>query len=106
MARVSLTLLGRFEVRLDGQIVDLSVKKGQALLAYLSIPAGKTHPRDKLATLLWGEISEHSARAGLRQVLFALRRALGEPSPLRLEDEIVALDRDQIATDVEEFERC
>src|SRR5262245_1098938 len=106
MARVSLTLLGGFEVRLDDQIVDLSMKKGQALLAYLSTPTGRPHPRDKLAALLWGEVTEPAARARLRQALFVLRRGLGEPSPLRMEDETVALDRDQAATDVEEFERC
>jgi DNA-binding SARP family transcriptional activator len=57
MARLTLTLLGGFEARLDeSRALRLSIKKGQALLAYLAMPAGKPHLRDKLATLLWGDL--------------------------------------------------
>ena len=41
MARIRLTLLGGFQMRVDDRLVDLPMKKGQALLAYLSIPVGK-----------------------------------------------------------------
>jgi DNA-binding SARP family transcriptional activator len=106
MARLNLTLFGGFQARLDDRVVGVSVKKGQALLAYLAIPAGKTHLRDKLATLLWGEMGERQARAGLRQVLFTLRRILGDTGPLTVEGDNVALDPALVGTDVEEFERC
>src|SRR5262249_33225856 len=106
MARIRLTLLGGFQMRVDDRLVDLPMKKGQALLAYLSIPVGKLHLRDKLGALLWGEVSEPAARAALRQALFVLRRLLGEPSPLRPQDETVALDGDLAAIDVNEFEDC
>ena len=67
MARLSLTLLGGFQARLEpGSPLALPTKKAQALLAYLEIPLGLAHPRDKLAALLWGEIRAESARASLR----------------------------------------
>jgi len=78
MARLSLALLGGFQARLEsGSPLALPTKKAQALLAYLAIPLGRAHPRDKLATLLWSGIREESARASLRQTLFATRKALG-----------------------------
>lgn len=95
MARLSLTLLGGFQGRLDaGPSVALPTRKAQALLAYLALPPGQAHPRDKLAALLWGGIREESARASLRQALFSIRRALGDAaaSVLRQEGESLALD--------------
>ena len=106
MARLNLTLLGGFQARLDDRVVGVSMKKGQALLAYLAMPAGKTDLRDKLATLLWGDVGERAARAGLRQALFMLRRILGDAGPLRVEGDNVALDPEVVGTDVEEFEQC
>src|SRR5947209_1971920 len=96
MARLGLILLGGFQARLDtGQGLGLPTKKAQVLLAYLAIPVGQAHPRDKLAALLWGEIRAESARASLRQALFAIRKALGETKPLALllEGETLALNR-------------
>jgi two-component SAPR family response regulator len=64
MARLSLTLLGGFQARVDdGRALGLSIKKARALLAYLANPAGKAHQRDKLAALLWGDMREPQARA-------------------------------------------
>ena len=70
MIRLSLALLGGFRARLDDQALAIGVKKSQALLAYLAVPLGQAHPRDKLAALLWGDMREPQARAGLRQTLF------------------------------------
>ena len=47
MARLSLSLLGGFQARLDsGSAVALPTRKAQALLAYLASPPGQAHPRD------------------------------------------------------------
>ena len=83
MARLSVSLLGGFEVRLESSAaVALPTRKAQSLLAYLALPPGRAHPRDKLAALLWGGIRQESARASLRQALFAIRRAIGESAVL------------------------
>src|SRR5260370_616965 len=108
MARLGLTLLGGFQARLDpGGAVALPTKKAQALLAYLALPLGQAHPRDKLAALLWGGIREESARNSLRQALFAVRKALAttDPASLMLERDTIALDRGAVSVDVADFER-
>src|SRR5678816_163558 len=105
MARLSLTLFGGFRARLDpDQALVIAIKKSQALLAYLALPLGQAHPRDKLAALLWGDMQEAQARAGLRQTLYTLRRVLGDPEPLRLVGETVALEPTLVAADVRAFE--
>ena len=94
MARLSLTLLGGFRATLDDRpAAGVAIKKSQALLAYLALPLGQAHPRDKLAALLWGDMREPQARAGVAPgPLHAPRRLLGDPDPLRLVGETVALD--------------
>ena len=95
MARLSLTLLGGFQARLDsGAPVALPTRKAQALLAFLAMPPGLAHPRDKLASLLWGSTVETTARTSLRQTLYALRKNVRgvHPAPLRIEADTVSLD--------------
>src|SRR5262249_36520769 len=82
MTRLHLTLLGGFHARLEpGSAIALPTRKSQALLAYLALPLGRAHPRDKLAALLGGGLREAPARASLRQALFAVRRALQTRRP-------------------------
>ena len=77
-----LTLLGGFQARLStGGALSLPSRKAQALLAYLGARPGQSHPRDKLAALLWGESREAQARDGLRHALAALRQALPATEP-------------------------
>jgi DNA-binding SARP family transcriptional activator len=62
---------------------------------------------DKLASLLWGNAIETTARTSLRQTLYALRRSLrhAEPQPLRSDGDTVSLCCDSVAVDVAEFEQ-
>jgi DNA-binding SARP family transcriptional activator len=109
MARLSLTLLGGFQARRDpGGASSLPTKKAQDLLAYLAMPVGRAHPRDKLAAVLWGGIREESARNSLRQAIFALQKALtaADPPSLRLDGDLVALDPAAVDVDVVAFERA
>src|SRR5467141_788855 len=106
MARLSLTLLGGFQARLEpGSAIALPTRKSQALLAYLALPLGQAHPRDKLAALLWGGIREESARASLRQALFAIRKALGDTPALRQDGDALALAPAEVDVDTATFER-
>src|SRR5262245_14831194 len=99
-------LLGGFELRSGhGRDAPPSGRKVRALLACLALSAGKPWPREKLMALLWSDRGEEQARASLRQALAELRRALGEPSPLRTEHDTVGLDPAMIALDAIEFER-
>jgi DNA-binding SARP family transcriptional activator len=108
MAQLTLTLLGGFRARLGSTTpVSLPTRKAQALLAYLAVPAGLAHPRDKLASLLWGSTVETTARTSLRQTLYALRKSLrtAAPAPLRVDGEAVALEPGAVTVDVVEFEQ-
>ena len=69
-------MLGKPRILLDGQpLVDLVSVKAQALLFYLAV-TGKDCSRSALAGLLWGDLSEESARANLRLTLSKLRKAI------------------------------
>ena len=106
MARLSLTLLGGFEARLDsGAPVSLPTRKAQGLVAFLAMPQGLAHSRDKLASLLWGSTAEARARTSLRQTLYAVRKSVWgvDPSPLRMEADTVALDSHTVSVDVAGF---
>ncbi|HEY2994422.1 MAG TPA: BREX system ATP-binding domain-containing protein [Methylomirabilota bacterium] len=108
MAKLGLTLLGGFQARLDtGEAFGLPTRKAQALLAYLALPPGQAHPRDKLAALLWGGIREESARASLRQALFSIRKALGaiERDVLRQEGDALSLVPGAIEVDAVLFQQ-
>ena len=108
MALLSLQLFGGFRAWLQpGRLVRLPTRKAEALVAYLAIPPGLVHARDKLASLLWGERSEAQARASLRQTLARVRRAVGasEGECLQVVANGVALDS-AIGVDVAAFERA
>jgi DNA-binding SARP family transcriptional activator len=104
MSRLAVTLLGGFHVRADAGPLTVPTRKAQALLAYLAVPTGHRHPRDKLASLLWGDTADEQARNSFRQALSTLRKAL-PPGTLVTEAETVALDPESAEVDVTVFER-
>ena len=103
-ARRRLLLLGPFEIRRAGAIQNLP-KKAQGLIAYLALRPDDRHPRDHLATLLWGNTATEQARQSLRQCLVALRNAF-EPNDLIAADAAsVMLKRGTgLSVDVAEFD--
>jgi DNA-binding SARP family transcriptional activator len=108
MRHLTLQLLGGFSLRLEpGRSLTLRTRKAQALLAYLAVPVGRAHPRDKLASLLWGDTGDEQARQSLRQMLVALRRALPPTkTPLLVVDrDTLALDPAAVEVDIQAFER-
>src|SRR5262245_49002267 len=107
MPRLRLALLGGFRARLESVPLTLPTRKTQALLAFLSLAPGQAYPRDKLASLLWGDMPEPQARRSLRQSLFALRKAVTtvEPPVLVTDGDSVRLNADAVDVDVAELER-
>ena len=83
-------LLGAFELRSAGRLLDLPSRPAQSLLAYLILNAGSLHRRERLAGLLWPASTEESARNNLRQALWRIRAALpggeGEDRPYVIAD--------------------
>ncbi|HEY44462.1 MAG TPA: SARP family transcriptional regulator, partial [Anaerolineae bacterium] len=71
-------LLGKFEVQLNGEPVEIPSRPAQSLLSYLILKAGVAHRRERLAGLLWPDSDETSARTNLRHALWRLRKAIGD----------------------------
>jgi TolB-like protein/Tfp pilus assembly protein PilF len=108
MPRLQLKLLGSFEVRIgSGAPLDIANKKTRALLAYLALPTGRAHTRDKLVGLLWSDRADVQARNSLRQALTEIGKAFGatEPSPLIKARDTLALDPATMEVDALVFEQ-
>jgi predicted ATPase/DNA-binding SARP family transcriptional activator len=103
-AQVHVYFLRPFRIEQKGNIVHLPTRKTESLLAYLVLHPN-SHSREKLATLLWADSSDVSARGSLRKALNFIRKHLG--------NEIILSDRDQVQLnpdfdlycDAVEFER-
>jgi len=74
---MNVRILGPLEVRDRGGLVDIRGHKPRALLAALSLEAGKAVTTDALIDALWGEAPPRTARAALQNYVAQLRRALG-----------------------------
>lgn len=74
MAQLEIRLLGSPQIARDGSPAPNFISnKVPALLAYLAVTR-RAHTRDKLAALLWGEMSDADAKNNLRQALTNLRK--------------------------------
>jgi len=79
VARLSLSLLGPFQVTLDGQpIIGFKSNKVRALLAYLAVEADRPHRRETLAGLLWPDWPDRDALSNLRYALSNLRHVIDD----------------------------
>jgi len=74
---LEIRLLGRFEIRRQGNPIDVPSRRSQSLLAYLVLKSGAQERREKLAGLLWPDSEESKARRQLRQALWLLRKSIG-----------------------------
>jgi DNA-binding SARP family transcriptional activator/TolB-like protein len=72
-ARLSVSLVGRFAIRFNGQPVELRTQKAGAVLSYLALIEAKQESRERLVGLLWSRSDEEKARGSLRQVIRELR---------------------------------
>jgi WD40 repeat protein/DNA-binding SARP family transcriptional activator len=80
MACLSLSLMGTFQVSLDGEpATGFKSDKVRGLLAYLAVEAGRPHRREALASLLWPDWPDRSTLSNLRYNLSDLRQAIGDP---------------------------
>src|SRR5262249_17588836 len=106
MKSLELVLLGGFQVRVAGRVVDVLGRKERALLAVLGMPPGEPRSREKLTSLLWSDRSDKQARDSLKQALLKLRKSFGSQCPLLVTDRaFVTLNQAEIAVDVQDFEQ-
>lgn len=99
MARVSIYLLGNFQVRVEDQWITRKFRtdKERALLAYLAQEGERPISRETLAELFWPDRLEGIGRTNLRQALLGVRKAIGdigsEQPLLLINDENIQLNR-------------
>src|SRR5688572_18914552 len=108
MTIFSFRTLGALELRSSSGEEPGAVVGSQkllALLAYLALakPRGM-HRRDTLVGLLWPELDQERARAGLRHSIYRLRRALGPQAVVSRGDEDIGIDPSVIRCDAATFE--
>jgi len=71
---LQLQLLGGFAFTKDGiSAGQVSLRRAQAMLAYLALKTSHSETREALVDLLWPDRFKEQAQASLRQVLFELR---------------------------------
>jgi predicted ATPase len=75
MSGYQLFLFGAPRIEVNQEQVAIDTRKALALLAFLMV-SGEPQSRDTVATFLWPESDQRSARAALRRTLSTLRRAL------------------------------
>jgi DNA-binding SARP family transcriptional activator len=100
-AKLHIDLLGGWSVRSgDHGSRALPTKKSQALLAYLAVPPGRFHAREKLTAMFWGDSSETLARQSFRQALVSIRRLTNGEPLLLARSSAIALDPGAVEVDV------
>ena len=104
---LKISVFGGFHVTAPcGRAVQLSGQKDRALLGYLAVSPGVSHPREKLASMLWSDSGDRQARDSLKQALLRLRRCLKQVTdgPLITDRQSVTLDANSVWVDVGHFE--
>ncbi|MEP6834845.1 MAG: AAA family ATPase [Gemmatimonas sp.] len=99
---LSLTTLGRLELRDDTSAALAGRRKPLAMLAYLARQSGRAVGRNELAALLWGDRDDARARQSLRQSLSELRTIVG--SALVADASTVQLEAGTLHLDAAAFE--
>lgn len=104
---LGIRLLGALDMEADGEPVAMPAgHRLHALVGWLALHPG-THPRARLAGLLWPEAPPACARASLRSALWAVRRALGPRGgpALTASRDAVGFRAGAVTVDVAEFGR-
>lgn len=80
-------LLGTFRLERGGHTIRLPTRQAKSLLAFLMLHP-EQQPREKLASLFWGDSTDAQARNSLRTALKTLRKELG--------DDLLLADRESV----------
>jgi DNA-binding SARP family transcriptional activator len=105
--RLRISLLGgfRLENEREGQ-VELTGKRGSAIVAYLARCPGMAASRERLADLLWSESDSEHSRNSLRQALSVLRGDMARVGMgvIKAGNDAIGLNATAVRVDVEDFE--
>lgn len=102
-----LSVLGAFELAsADGNKIDISNRRGRAILGILCLSSGLKLQRETVSKLIWAGRFKPQARASLRQCLHALNRELQESGLqiLQTSNTHIALKSEGVQTDLQLLE--
>ncbi|RPI79877.1 MAG: hypothetical protein EHM45_01160, partial [Desulfobacteraceae bacterium] len=103
MSYLRFFLFGLPRIEREGHLLSINRRKSLALAAYLALNR-EPQSRDTLATFLWPEFDQNTARASLRTTLWQLRKLFG-PDILKIEREHVVFIRSPLFwVDVNQFQ--
>ena len=95
-------LFGTPRIYKNGEMVQIARRKSLAILAYLAV-TGQPHRREEMATLLYPEYDQASARGNLRRDIFDLKSSLDDGILLLRREQISLITSEQVWVDVNEF---
>lgn len=104
VSRYRLRVLGGLSLERDGRPVEefVAQRRALALLAVLTCAGSRGVSRDRLMLLLWPESDTERARGSLKQLLYAMRKQLGDPPAVTGTVEL-QLNDDAVESDVADF---
>jgi DNA-binding SARP family transcriptional activator len=94
MARCTVRLLGRFEVRVDDRPVPVDAwrnRRAADLVKVLALEPTQAMHREQVMALLWPDLAEEPAGANLRKAVHYARRAMGTDESIRSESGLLTL---------------
>jgi DNA-binding SARP family transcriptional activator len=103
---VRIVLLGGFRVEVDGRPVPEAAWRrsgATAVVKLLALQPGHRLHREQLIDILWPELDQAAGTGRLNKALHFARRAL-ETEHVRLRDELLSLEADDLWVDVDAFE--
>ena len=101
--------LGSFELIQNGRVLSFPRKtprKPLALLKAIVAFGGRLVPEKRIVDVLWPEEEGDAARESYRVALHRLRKILGDPDMLTIENGRVSLDCEKCWVDLHAFERA
>ena len=104
MVEMKLYALGSPRLEINGEGVDLHLRKATALFVYLAITK-EEHSRDGLATMFWPDKGQSKARANLRRTLYQIKKTVGVEAVAAEADSLSLSSEIEIWTDVDAFQR-
>ncbi|BCG85463.1 hypothetical protein MesoLj113c_15730 [Mesorhizobium sp. 113-3-9] len=109
MANIEIGLLGEFSLRVDGMRIALPPQLCQ-IVALVALSRNRCLSRDEIATEIWGELSDESAKRNMRVCLSHFKKDFLEKNGIPLSEFFIRdgnriFLHDNVIVDVEVFSR-
>ncbi|MDJ0753545.1 MAG: BTAD domain-containing putative transcriptional regulator [Ardenticatenaceae bacterium] len=95
MERIHISLFGKLLIEVGGDVINgFDSSKLSEFFCFLLVYRDRPHSRDKLANLLWSNLSTSKSKTYLRKTLWQLQTILDDPDFLSIEPEWIQINKD------------